>query len=97
MTPIEHDISELFCKESSEWQIIGKSFGIDNNKLKCWNQENNNSEINISNVMEKWLEMSQRTWKDAFDIALKMNMINVARDMIRFLKEPETECKYSRV
>ena len=80
------------------WYIIGASLEVNTGELNSLKISNNSTEMNLSKVINKWLEKksSKATWK----ALLKevdgpiVNNCQIGDDIRTFLKRPDVYSKY---
>ena len=80
------------------WYLIGDSLEVDTGELESLHISNNSTGINLSKVINKWLEekSNEATWK----ALLKgvegpiVNNLKIGDDIRRFLTRPEVYSKY---
>ena len=82
----------------ARWYLIGDSLEVNTGELESLMISNNSTGINLSKVINKWLEMksTEATWKVLLE-EMEGPIVNnhqVGDDIRRFLKRPDVFRKY---
>ena len=81
-----------------KWYLIGDSLEVNTGELESLKISNNSTEMNLSIVINKWLEekLNEATWK-ALLKEVKGPILNnrqIGDDICTFLKKPDVYSKY---
>ena len=96
--PTKKDVLALLMPIKDEWYLIGVLLRVNNEELECLKISNNSREMNLSIVINKWLEekYKEATWK----VLLKevegpiVNNFEIGDHIRTFLKKPSVYTKY---
>ena len=82
----------------NKWYIIGLSLELNIGELDSLKISNNSTEMNLSIVINKWLDekSNEATWK-ALLKEVEGPIVNnrqIGDDIRKFLKKPDVHCKY---
>ena len=92
------DVLSLLMSIKDKWYLIGVSLEVNTGELDSLKQSNNSTEINLSLVINKWLneKSNEATWK----VLLKevegpiVQSRKIGDDIRTFLKRPDVYSKY---
>ena len=96
--PKKKDVLELLMPIKDRWYLIGDSFEVNTGELESLMISNNSTGINLSKVINKWLEdkSNEATWK-ALLKEIEGPIVNnhqIGDDIRTFLKKPDVYSKY---
>ena len=81
-----------------KWYLIGDSLEVNTGELESLKISNNSTEMNLSIVINKWLEEKsiETTWKVLLEEVEGpiVNNRQIGDDIRTFLKKPEVYAKY---
>ena len=92
------DVLALLMPIKDKWYLIGVSLEVNTGELESLKINNNSTEMNLSIVINKWLEekSNEATWR-ALLKEVEGPVVNnrqIGDDIRRFLKRPEEYSKY---
>ena len=92
------DVLALLMPIKDKWYLIGVSLEVNTGELESLKISNNSTEMNLSIVINKWLEekSNEATW-EALLKEVEGPVVNnrqIGDDIRRFLEKPELYSKY---
>ena len=92
------DVLALLMPIKGKWYLIGVSLEVKAGELESLKISNNSTEMNLSIVINKWLEekSNEATWEVLLE-EVESPIINnrqIGDDIRTFLKKPEVYTKY---
>ena len=96
--PKKKDVLALLMPIKDKWYLIGDSLEVNTGELESLKTSNNSTEMNLSIVINKWLEekSNETTWKVLLEEVEGpiVNNCQIGDDIRTFLKKPEVYTKY---
>ena len=96
--PKKKDVLELLMPIRATWYLIGDSLEVDTGELDSLMISNNSTGINLSKVINKWLEdkSNEATWKALLKEVEGpiVNNCQIGDNIRTFLKRPDVYSKY---
>ena len=96
--PKKKDVLALLMPIKDKWYLIGDSLEVNTGELESLKISNNSTEMNLSIVINKWLEekSNEATWEVLLEEVEGpiVNNCQIGDDIRTFLKKPEVYTKY---
>ena len=96
--PKKRDVLNLLMPIKDKWYLIGDSFEVNTGELDSLKISNNSTDMNLSSVINKWLE--KKSNKPTWEVLLEevegpiVKNHQVGDDIRTFLKKPNVYNKY---
>ena len=97
-SPERRDAHKLLKDESASWYEIGNALGVKRNYREELRRAPDSSDSKLESVLNKWItsECSPVTWENLISALRSIELVEVVRDVIKFLEQPDVRKQYEQ-